>query len=126
MVGLESPWHIAILALVLLVAFGPKRLPEIGRSVGRGMREFRRSVSCSDDEPAPPTLCAGTTTSPSRTSAEQKASRRERDAILQVRGHCRGHSPTKPVTSSEISACGVWAGEALADRWRLQVPPGCS
>jgi sec-independent protein translocase protein TatA len=33
-----------------LVIFGPKRLPELGRSVGKGIREFRSSVSGKDDE----------------------------------------------------------------------------
>ncbi|MGB2953705.1 MAG: twin-arginine translocase TatA/TatE family subunit [Gaiellaceae bacterium] len=43
--GLFSPWHIAILVLVILLVFGPKRLPEMGRSLGRGMREFKDSIS---------------------------------------------------------------------------------
>lgn len=38
-------WEILLLLLVLLVVFGPKRLPEMGRSLGRGMREFKDSVS---------------------------------------------------------------------------------
>jgi sec-independent protein translocase protein TatA len=43
-----------VILLVLLVVFGPKRLPELGRSLGRGMREFKDSVSGDhkdDDEP---------------------------------------------------------------------------
>jgi sec-independent protein translocase protein TatA len=36
---------LVIIVLVLLVVFGPKRLPELGRSLGRGMREFKDSVS---------------------------------------------------------------------------------
>ena len=36
---------LVIILLVLLVVFGPKRLPELGRSLGRGMREFKDSVS---------------------------------------------------------------------------------
>src|SRR4029450_11945159 len=38
-------WEILILLLVVLLVFGPKRLPEMGRSLGRGMREFKDSVS---------------------------------------------------------------------------------
>jgi len=49
--GLENPWHWAILLLVVLFVFGPKRLPELGRSLGRGIREFRSSVSISDESP---------------------------------------------------------------------------
>jgi sec-independent protein translocase protein TatA len=44
-VGLTSPVHIALVAVVLLLLFGAKRLPELGRSLGGGMREFKDSVS---------------------------------------------------------------------------------
>ena len=39
-----------ILLIVALLVFGPKRLPEIGRSLGRGMREFKDSVSGRDEK----------------------------------------------------------------------------
>lgn len=38
-------WEMLVLGLVVLLVFGPKRLPEMGRSLGRGMREFKNSVS---------------------------------------------------------------------------------
>ncbi len=43
--GILSPWHIAIFAVVVLLVFGPKRLPEMGRSLGKGMREFKDSIT---------------------------------------------------------------------------------
>ncbi|MGZ8694229.1 MAG: Sec-independent protein translocase subunit TatA/TatB [Gaiellaceae bacterium] len=49
---------LVVILLVLLVVFGPKRLPELGRSLGRGMREFKDSVSGmtgdKDEEPRAP------------------------------------------------------------------------
>ena len=48
--GLLTPGHLLILAVVVLLAFGPKRLPELGRSLGRGIREFRSSISGHDDD----------------------------------------------------------------------------
>jgi sec-independent protein translocase protein TatA len=39
-----------IILVVLLVIFGPKRLPEMGRSLGRGMREFKESITGGDDD----------------------------------------------------------------------------
>ncbi len=39
-----------ILLVVALLVFGPKRLPEIGRSLGRGMREFKDSVTGHDEK----------------------------------------------------------------------------
>jgi sec-independent protein translocase protein TatA len=52
MPGWISPWELLILALVVLLVFGPKRLPEMGRSLGRGMREFKSAVTSdgSDEE----------------------------------------------------------------------------
>ena len=41
--------ELVILLVALLIIFGPKRLPEMGRSLGKGMREFKDSVSGKDD-----------------------------------------------------------------------------
>ncbi len=42
-------WELVLILLVLLLVFGAKRLPEMGRSLGKGMREFKDSVSGLDD-----------------------------------------------------------------------------
>lgn len=42
--GLENPIHLLIIAVVILMLFGAKRLPEMGRSLGSGMREFKDGV----------------------------------------------------------------------------------
>jgi sec-independent protein translocase protein TatA len=47
--GLDNPLHIAFLVVILLLVFGAKRLPEIGRSLGSGMREFKSSVTGEGD-----------------------------------------------------------------------------
>ena len=49
--GLDNPTHIALLVVVLLLVFGAKRLPEIGRSLGSGMREFKDSISGDSKRP---------------------------------------------------------------------------
>jgi sec-independent protein translocase protein TatA len=43
-----GPLEIAIVAIIALIIFGPKRLPELGRSLGDGMREFKSSISGDD------------------------------------------------------------------------------
>lgn len=43
--GLDNPLHIAFLLVILLLVFGAKRLPELGRSLGTGMRSFKESIS---------------------------------------------------------------------------------
>ena len=45
--------ELVILLVALLVIFGPKRLPEMGRSLGKGMREFKESISGKDDDDEP-------------------------------------------------------------------------
>jgi sec-independent protein translocase protein TatA len=43
---------LVVILIVALLVFGPKRLPEIGRSLGKGMREFKDSIT-GDDKPQP-------------------------------------------------------------------------
>ena len=43
--GLESPAHLMILLIIFLLLFGPKRLPELGRSLGSGIRAFKHSLT---------------------------------------------------------------------------------
>jgi sec-independent protein translocase protein TatA len=43
--GLDNPLHIAFLLVILLLVFGAKRLPELGRSLGSGMRGFKESLT---------------------------------------------------------------------------------
>jgi sec-independent protein translocase protein TatA len=42
--GLDNPLHIAFLLILVLLVFGAKRLPEMGRSLGAGMRGFRETL----------------------------------------------------------------------------------
>ena len=49
--GLENPLHIAVILLVVLLVFGAKRLPEMGRSLGEGLRGFKETIS--GDSPSP-------------------------------------------------------------------------
>jgi sec-independent protein translocase protein TatA len=44
-VGIDSPVHLLFLGAVALVVLGPKRLPEVARALGKGMREFRESIN---------------------------------------------------------------------------------
>ena len=48
-----GPTEIIILLVIVLIIFGPKRLPDLGRSLGRGMREFKDSVTGKDDDQLP-------------------------------------------------------------------------
>lgn len=45
-----GPLELAIVAIIALVIFGPKRLPELGKSLGSGLREFKSSISGENDD----------------------------------------------------------------------------
>ena len=50
MPGWVSPWELLLLLAFALLLFGPKRLPEMGRSLGKGMREFKDSLTGKDED----------------------------------------------------------------------------
>ena len=83
-----GPLEIIIVLVIVLLVFGPKRLPDLGRSLGKGMREFKDSVTGKDKEELPevqhvdprprPRACRPTTTTSRRAEAlEARVPRRE-------------------------------------------------
>jgi sec-independent protein translocase protein TatA len=70
--------ELLILLLVILLVFGPKRLPEMGRSLGKGMREFKNSIT-KDDHVQPELTTATAVEEPVRSPAS--TSKRELDSI---------------------------------------------
>jgi sec-independent protein translocase protein TatA len=70
-------WEILLILLLVLLVFGPKRLPEMGRSLGKGFREFKDSITgeSKDEEPSelPPPESADETA--------PKPAPRERDQV---------------------------------------------
>jgi sec-independent protein translocase protein TatA len=71
-------WEWLIVVAVLLLLFGARRLPEMGRSLGRGMREFKDAVT-GESEPEPPSETqselAAKTTAPTETASSEKTDR---------------------------------------------------
>jgi sec-independent protein translocase protein TatA len=59
--GIGNPIHLMFIAAIALIVLGPKRLPELARSLGHGMREFRDSMSeaVSGEERAQPSAVPG-------------------------------------------------------------------
>jgi sec-independent protein translocase protein TatA len=75
-------WELVILMVVLLLVFGARRLPEMGRSIGSGMREFKDAVT-GKDEPektqlTPPPPAAPESTTPPAAEAEKERAESER------------------------------------------------
>jgi len=88
MLGLDNPIHILFLLVIVLLVFGAKRLPEMGKSLGEGLRGFKDSVSgeapisrmsSAEDTPPANELQAATPlrTEPSRESAPARHERTE-------------------------------------------------
>lgn len=75
--------ELAIVLIIALVVFGPKRLPELGRSLGKGIREFRGSVSGDHAEPEAPAAAAITSPEPPAVPAKDGA---EDETVAHDRG----------------------------------------
>jgi sec-independent protein translocase protein TatA len=82
-----SIWELMILLVVLLLVFGAKRLPEMGRSLGKGMREFKDAVTSSEESmtsptPAPPAELPSAPSEPSASSRDEApAEESERETV---------------------------------------------
>ena len=77
-----GPWELLIILAVVLLFFGARRLPEMGRSLGRGMREFKQGVTGKDeDERDARQLAAASSTSAPRDVAANGDSVPPRDPV---------------------------------------------
>jgi sec-independent protein translocase protein TatA len=62
---LFQPMHLLIIGLILLVLFGGRRLPELGKGLGEGLKGFKEGLKgFSDPTPAPPTVQQSTVSAP--------------------------------------------------------------
>ena len=48
--GLFQPMHLLIILIIALVIFGPGKLPDLGSSIGKGIREFKKAISGDDKD----------------------------------------------------------------------------
>jgi sec-independent protein translocase protein TatA len=77
-----SIWELLILLVVLLLIFGARRLHEMGRSLGKGMREFKDAVTGVEEAPttttpAPPELPPSSAEPVAKSEAEAESAKRE-------------------------------------------------
>jgi sec-independent protein translocase protein TatA len=68
-----GPLELGIILLIVLIVFGPKRLPGLGRQLGSGMREFKDSLTGNNDHHDPkPELPSAETTAPAPQPTERE------------------------------------------------------
>jgi sec-independent protein translocase protein TatA len=94
--GLDNPLHIAFLVVILLLVFGAKRLPEIGRSLGSGMREFKQSIT--GESPQQPALGSGREQQPLQSSPNNAAAEA---AFAQSAASAPAEQPQQQQTAGE-------------------------
>jgi sec-independent protein translocase protein TatA len=51
--GLFQPTHLLVIFVIALLVFGPKKLPELGKGIGEGIRGFKAAMKAEDEKPAP-------------------------------------------------------------------------
>jgi sec-independent protein translocase protein TatA len=78
--GLDNPTHIAFLLILLLLVFGARRLPEIGRSLGSGLRGFKDSLGGESAERALPAARRASVGAETAAPAEEAAGARSPDS----------------------------------------------
>jgi sec-independent protein translocase protein TatA len=87
--GLVSPVHLIIILVIILLLFGAKRLPEMGRSLGQGIQEFKEGLNRKDDpeEKHPEAVEEGQKPA---TQAVQGEKQQEEEKVA----HTKGQEPT--------------------------------
>jgi sec-independent protein translocase protein TatA len=104
MLGLDNPIHIAFILVLLLLVFGAKRLPEMGKSLGTGLRGFKESISGEHDASAH--LAAASAASPMTVTAPVAAPLSRGTSPV----HAEQLSAAAPVLVTEPVVQGVPAG----------------
>jgi sec-independent protein translocase protein TatA len=82
----QTPWHIVLLLVIALLLFGGKRLPEIGKALGSGMREFKDAVTGNsptvpEHQPELPPAGETTATTATPTTATPTPTERETETV---------------------------------------------
>ena len=77
-----APWEVVLILVVLLLVFGASRLPQMGRSLGRGMREFKDAVTGEERTSSPPAELPAAPSEPARSETEpEPADKSERETV---------------------------------------------
>ena len=89
-VGVLQPWHLIVILVIVLVVFGPGKLPELGKAMGEGIKELKKATS-GEEEKDSATAAATTTVAPAATVTPINANAAA--AATRVCPSCRGSVP---------------------------------
>lgn len=103
--GLDNPLHIAFLLVILLLVFGAKRLPEMGRSLGEGLRGFKDTMSGESRSDSDSVTTADRRHEPENVAAAtQSAPTPERQNVLAAAKTLGGAQRGEVLRDSELAA----------------------
>jgi sec-independent protein translocase protein TatA len=104
-VGALQPGHLIVILVIVLLIFGPGKLPELGRAMGDGLRELKKATGGGDETAKDSgTVAATTTTPPSSTAPTTTATVTPITAATRVCPSCRG---TVPLGDKFCGNCGA-------------------
>ena len=120
----DSPWKILIIAALILVLFGAKKMPEAARSLGRSMRILKAEVGgLHDDEPAPGSpFQAQPEPAPAFPQAQLNAAQPQPDQQSQIDALQQQVRDLQRAATMDASASAVQAGVAASEPGRSQQP----
>jgi sec-independent protein translocase protein TatA len=113
-----QPTHLIFILVIALIVLGPKRLPEVGRSLGKGIRDFRGALSGADDpepsEPEPPaTVSSAQPITPATTTVTEEPAPEPMVRPVEVEQvHARQMAEPDPVAPEAGTKASIEADES--------------
>ena len=96
--------ELLIIAVIVLLLFGPAKAADLGGSLGKSIREFRKATREDDDSPHPTLAATTATTGTAATDASEASRTQARAAGMRFCSECGGQNPT---TQKFCASCGV-------------------
>lgn len=112
-----QPTHLIFILVIALIVLGPKRLPEVGRSLGKGIRDFRGALSGTDEpeppEPEPPaTVSAAPPVTPATTTMTEDVTSEPMVPLVEMQqSPAQAMAEPNPVAAESSAASSTEADE---------------
>ena len=102
--GLTNPLHLAFIAVIALLVLGPKRLPDLAKTLGSGMREFREAISGDHEVDPPEPLSHVEALAVAEQPVEPGAATAPAAYGDQAHEHAAAHAPAPTPAEQELAA----------------------